>query len=303
LLSDEALSVKAQENTVFARCSPDQKERIISSLRSHQDVVGYMGDGINDAPSLKTADVGISVDTAVDIAKESADLVLTKKSLKDLQEGVVEGRKTFGNTMKYVMMALSSNFGNIFSAAGAVIFLPFLPMLPAQILLNNLIYDFSQVTIPSDKVDKSWVQKPKRWNLVFVKKFMYVFGPLSSLFDFLMFFILFLVIKSAGGALIDGESVFQTGWFMMSLATQTLVVHVIRTKEMPFVKSRASALLTISTVACLIVGWTLPYTALGVAFRFVPMPYEVVLLILGVVLLYLITVEFVKRLFFKKYDF
>ncbi len=295
-LTDDALRIAVQKTTIFARCSPDEKNRIITALRASNNVVGYMGDGINDAPSLKTSDVGISVDSAVDVAKESADIVLTKKSLGVLKDGIIEGRKTFANTMKYVMMALSSNFGNMFSAAGAVLFLPFLPMLPIQILFNNLIYDFSQVTIPTDKVDDSWVKTPKRWNLDFVKKFMYTFGPISSIFDFITFFFLFVVVKASA-------PVFQTGWFMESLATQTLVIHVIRTKELPLVRSRASYPLIISSIACLALGWIIPYTALGKIFKFEPMPLHIMLVLVGIVLTYLLTVEIAKRFFFKANDF
>jgi Mg2+-importing ATPase len=295
-IQDDALRIKAQQATIFARCSPEEKNRIIFALKSSNNVVGYLGDGINDAPSLKTADVGISVDTAVDVAKESADLVLTKKSLRDLKEGIIEGRKTFGNTMKYVMMTLSSNFGNMFSATGALLFLPFLPMLPVQILLNNLIYDFSQVTIPSDHVDKEWAQKPKRWNLSFIKKFMYVFGPISSLFDFFTFYVLFTVLNSSAAA-------FQTGWFMESLATQTLVIHVIRTKRIPFFQSMPSALLTLSGIVCIGVGWILPYTSLGGYFGFVPLPLHTLGILLGIIAAYLITVHIVKVLFYKVYDY
>jgi Mg2+-importing ATPase len=291
--TDDALKIKAQNTTIFARCSPDEKNRIITALKSNRNVVGYMGDGINDAPSLKTADVGISVDSAVDIAKESADIVLTKKSLKDLEEGIIEGRKTFANTMKYVMMALSSNFGNMFSAAGAVLFLPFLPMLPIQIILNNFIYDFSQVTIPFDNVDDDEVQKPKKWNMDSVIKFMYVFGPISSIFDFATFFLLFFVIKAPA-------AVFQTGWFLESLATQIIIIHVIRTKKTPIFKSRASKWLVASSFLCLAFGWILPYTPLGPLFKFEPLPLYIVLMLAGIVLAYLITVEMAKRIFYRK---
>lgn len=294
--TDDALKIKAQNTTIFARCSPDEKNRIITALKSNNNVVGYMGDGINDAPSLKTADVGISVDSAVDIAKESADIVLTKKSLKDLEEGIIEGRKTFANTMKYVMMALSSNFGNMFSAAGAVLFLPFLPMLPIQIILNNFIYDFSQVTIPFDNVDDDEVQKPKKWNMDSVIKFMYVFGPISSIFDFATFFLLFFVIKAPA-------AVFQTGWFLESLATQIIIIHVIRTKKTPIFKSRASKWLVASSFLCLAFGWILPYTPLGPLFKFEPLPLYIVLMLAGIVLAYLITVEMAKRIFYRKVDF
>lgn len=294
--TDDALKIKAQNTTIFARCSPDEKNRIITALKFNHNVVGYMGDGINDAPSLKTADVGISVDSAVDIAKESADIVLTKKSLKDLKEGIIEGRKTFANTMKYVMMALSSNFGNMFSAAGAVLFLPFLPMLPIQIILNNFIYDFSQVTIPFDNVDDDEVQKPKKWNMDSVIKFMYVFGPISSIFDFATFFLLFFVIKAPA-------AVFQTGWFLESLATQIIIIHVIRTKKIPIFKSRASKWLVASSFLCLAFGWILPYTPLGPLFKFEPLPFYIILMLAGIVLVYLITVEMAKRIFYRKVDF
>ncbi|VVB59996.1 putative copper-exporting P-type ATPase A [uncultured archaeon] len=294
-LTDSALRVKAQSTTLFAKCSPTDKSRVISALRSGGDVVGYLGDGINDAPSLKAADVGISVNNAVDVAKESADLVLTKKSLHDLKEGIIEGRKTFGNTMKYIMMALSSNFGTMFSATGAVLFLPYLPMLPIQILLNNLIYDVSQTAIPTDNVDEEWTQKPKRWNMDFVKKFMYVFGPLSSVFDFITFFILFLVIRASA-------PVFQTGWFIESLATQTLVIHIIRTKDTPFIKSTSSRLLVLSSVICLALGVILPYTSLGKVFGFEPLPGNILFILAIIVLAYLSAVEIVKKWFYTKFN-
>ncbi len=295
-LTEEALGVRAEKTTIFARFSPDQKNQIIAALRARGHVVGYLGDGINDAPSLKTADVGISVDNAVDIAKETADIILTNKHLKSVIDGVLEGRRTFGNTMKYVMMSLSSSFGNMFSVLGAIFYLPFLPMLPIQILLNNFIYDFSQITIPSDRVDHDWVNRPHKWNIAFVKKFMYVFGPLSSVFDFLTFFVLFSVFHLSEGA-------FQTGWFMESLATQTLVIHIIRTKQIPFIRSRASKLLTISTIAAVAIGWILPFTPLGKLFKFSPLPLSIMLVIAGLVLIYLILVEIVKRIYYKKYKF
>ncbi len=293
-LTDDALRVRAEKTTIFARFSPDEKNRVINALRSGQHVVGYLGDGINDAPSLKAADVGISVNTAVDVAKESADIILTKKSLQVITDGVLEGRRSFGNTMKYIMMGLSSNFGNMFSVAGAIFYLPFLPMLPVQILLNNFIYDFSQITIPSDKVDDDWIKKPRNWDLSFIKKFMYVFGPISSFFDFLTFFILFSIFKV-------GESTFQTGWFMESLATQTLVIHVIRTRQIPFLQSRASKFLLLSTFTAVAVGWLVPFTSLGKFFKFSPLPLNILFTIIGLVAVYLVLVEIVKRIFYKKY--
>jgi P-type Mg2+ transporter len=291
-LTDDALAVRAEKTQIFARFSPDEKSRVIGALRSRGHVVGYMGDGINDAPSLKAADVGISVDNAVDIAKETADIILTKKSLRPIIDGVVEGRRSFANTMKYIMMALSSNFGNMFSVLFAVFYLPFLPMLPIQILLNNLIYDFSQVTIPSDKVDQDWVSQPRKWNMGFVKKFMYVFGPLSSVFDLLTFYMLFSVFKLS-------ESAFQTGWFMESLGTQTLVIHIVRTRHIPFMQSRSSNSLLLSTFVAVVVGWVIPFTLLGRIFTFSTLPVHVILVIAGLVMAYLVLVELVKRLFYK----
>ncbi len=295
-LSDEALKVKAKETTIFARCSPDQKVRIINAIRSMKNVVGYLGDGINDAPSLKASDVSISVNNAVDIAKESADIILTRKSLSDLKEGIIDGRKTFGNTMKYIMMALSSNFGNMFSASGAVLFLPYLPMLPVQILLNNFIYDASQVTIPSDNVDNDWVTSPKKWDINFLKKFMYVFGPLSSLFDFVTFFIFYFALGASA-------SIFQTSWFLESLATQTLVIHIIRTKKTPILKSRASKLLVLSSLLGIALGFVIPYTPLGNLFGFSPLPLHFILIILAIIFVYLVLVEIVKKRFYKKNEF
>jgi len=293
-LPDQALRMKAETATIFARCSPIQKNRIIAALRSRGRVVGYMGDGINDAPSLKAADVGISVSNAVDVAKEAADIVLTQKDLAVLKDGVIEGRKVFGNTMKYIMMGLSSNFGNMFSAAGAVMFLPFLPMLPMQILLNNFLYDLSQAAIPADNVDPDWLQKPRRWNLEFIKRFMYFFGPISSLFDFATFFVLFNLFAAS-------EPLFQTGWFMESLATQVLVVHLIRTRQLPFIQSRASKFLIASTFVCVALGWLIPYTPVGEFFKFQPLPLAMVLAIVGIVAAYLMLAEAAKRIFYKRY--
>lgn len=293
-MTDDALAVKAEQATIFARFSPDEKNRVINALRSRSHVVGYMGDGINDAPSLKAADIGISVDNAVDVAKETADIILTRKHLDPIIDGIIEGRKSFGNTIKYIMMGLSSSFGNMFSVLGAVIFLPFLPMLPIQILLNNFIYDLSMVVISSDSVDADWVRWPRKWNLGFIKKFMYVFGPISSIFDFLTFYILFAVFQLS-------DSAFQTGWFMESLATQTLVVHIIRTRHLPIIKSRASVLLTLSTVLAVVVAWIIPFTLLGSVFELSPLPLPTVLSIGVLVIIYLCLVEVTKRIFYKKF--
>lgn len=293
-LTDSALQARALENTVFARCSPIQKNRVINALRAKGRVVSYLGDGVNDAPSLRAADVGISVNNGVDVAKEVADIVLMRKDLAVLKDGVIEGRKVFGNTMKYIMMGMSSNFGNMFSAAGAAIFLPFLPMLPIQILLNNFLYDLSQVTIPVDNVDSEWLQKPHHWNLDFIKRFMYFFGPVSSMFDFLTFFTLYGLFSAT-------EGVFQTAWFIESLATQVLVIHFIRTRKVPFAQSRASKYLLISTFACVIIGWVIPFTAAGRFFKFEPLPAPVIFAVVAIVIGYLAVVEAVKRFFYKRY--
>jgi Mg2+-importing ATPase len=295
-MTDDALRVKVENTTIFARFSPDQKNRVIQALSKNGHVVGYMGDGINDAPSIKSADIGISVESAVDVAKESADIILTRKSLKELREGILDGRKTFGNTIKYIMMGLSSNFGNMFSFAAAILFLPFLPMTATQILLNNFIYDFSQMTIPSDNVDEEFIQKPKRWNLKFINKFMIVFGSISSIFDILAFVILYFVFKVP-------PQIFQTAWFIESLATQTLVVFVIRTRKIPFIESRPSKYLLISSFVTLGLGCIIPYTFIGGYFGLVPLPIEIIVVIILIVISYLAIVEISKRIFYHFYDF
>jgi P-type Mg2+ transporter len=227
------------------------------------------------------------------VAKESADIVLVRKSLSVLKDGVMEGRKVFGNTMKYIMMGLSSNFGNMFSAAGAVIFLPFLPMMPVQILLNNFLYDISQLTIPTDNVDEEWVTKARRWNMKFIKKFMLFIGPISSIFDFSTFFLFYYGFKAEAG-------VFQTAWFLESLATQTLVIHFIRTKKIPFIQSMASLPLIFSTFSVVAIGWLIPYTPIGEFFGFVPLPPYMLGAIGLIVIVYLGLVEIGKRMFYRE---
>lgn len=294
-MSHEALRVAVKNTTIFARCSPDQKSSIIEALKHSGHVVGYMGDGINDAPSLQKADIGISVNNAVDVAKESADMILTHKSLEELKDGVLEGRKTFGNTMKYIMMGISSNFGNMFSVLGAVLFLPFLPMLPIQILLNNLLYDVSQIAIPTDNVDSEYIQRPKKWDMKFIRNFMFTFGPISSLFDFITFYILFVVFKASAPT-------FQTGWFLESLATQTLIIHIIRTRQIPFIQSRASVYLMLTTFLVVALGWILPYTTIGKYFAFVPLPTPVLITIAGIVGTYIVFVELGKRIAYRYFN-
>jgi Mg2+-importing ATPase len=292
-MHDDALARAVEESNVFARVTPVQKDRIINLLKSNGHVVGFMGDGINDAPSLKTSDVGVSVDNAVDVAKESADIILLKNDLTVLAEGVLEGRKTFGNTMKYVMMGVSSNFGNMFSVAGASLFLTFLPMLPTQILLNNLLYDFSQSTITTDNVDPEYVEKPKRWDIAFIRRFMLALGPVSSVFDFLTFFMMLLIFNAS-------PQLFQTAWFIESLATQTLVIFVIRTRKKPFWKSKPGKYLLISSLTVVAVALILPYTPIGELFEFVPPPPAFYLALLALIGTYLIFAEVVKNWFYKK---
>jgi len=295
-MNDEALQRVVEEANVFARVTPAQKDRIITALKNNGHVVGFLGDGINDAPSMKTADVGISVDNAVDVAKESADIILLQKSLRVLEEGVLEGRKTFGNTMKYIMMNVSSNFGNMFSVAGASLFLPFLPMLPIQILLNNLLYDFSQSTITTDNVDLEYFEKPKRWDISFIRKFMIFLGPVSSIFDFLTFFIMLLVFNAT-------EPLFQTAWFLESLCTQTLVIFVIRTRRTPFYKSKPSRLLLLSSLSIVGFALILPFTPLGDLFHFVQPPLTFFFVLAALIATYLTLTETVKKYFYKRYAY
>ncbi|MEM3369766.1 MAG: magnesium-translocating P-type ATPase [Candidatus Micrarchaeia archaeon] len=289
-MSDDALAVAVEKCNLFTRITPVQKDRVIEALKKRGHVVGFLGDGINDAPSMRKADVSISVNNAVDVAKESADIILLRKSLHVIFDGVMEGRKTFGNTMKYIQMGISSNFGNMFSAAGASIFLPFLPMRPIQILLNNLLYDFSEMTISTDNVDEEYTKKPKRMDVKFINDFMIFFGPFSSIFDFLTFGVLIFVFNAS-------ESLFQTAWFMESLCTQTLIIFIIRTKK-PFYKSRPSLLLTLSSLLVVALAVMLPYTFIGSYFQFTPPPMSFLLFLVGFVLVYLGLVELFKARFY-----
>jgi len=268
-MSDSELAVAAEKATLFARLSPAHKERVIRALRGQGHVVGFMGDGINDAPALRAADVGISVDTATDIAKESADLILLEKDLMVLQGGVVEGRKVFANILKYIRMGASSNFGNMFSVLGASAFLPFLPMAPIQVLTNNLLYDFSQVPIPTDAVDEEQVARPRPWNIGEIKRFILFVGPISSIFDYTTFFVMLWVFNCWDPA---RASVFQTGWFVESLMTQTLIIHVIRTNKIPFIQSRASRSLTLTTLCVMAFGMWLPYSPIAASLGFTELP-------------------------------
>jgi Mg2+-importing ATPase len=293
-MDDKTLAARVEHTTIFARVTPDQKTRLIEIIQKNGHVVGYMGDGINDAPALKAADVGISVNNAVDVAKDTADIILLHKSLKDLAGGVIEGRKTFTNTFKYLTMALSSNFGNMLSMAGASVFLPFLPMTSVQILLNNLLYDVSQFAIPVDHVDSEDVQKPRRFNISFIQRFMPVFGLASSIFDFITFYFLFFVFNLQAGS-------FQAGWFMESLATQTFVIYVIRTRRLPFIKSSPSIALLVSTIGAVTVGWFIALSSVGYIFKFSVLPFHILAVIVGIVVVYLVCVEVLKRWFWRRF--
>jgi len=279
-LTDDEFAKLAEKTNVFARLSPAQKEQIIRALQRGGHVIGFMGDGINDAPAMKAADVGISVDTAVDVAKESADIILLEKNLMVLEDGILEGRRVFGNIIKYIKMGASSNFGNMFSMVGGSFFLPFLPMAPIQVLVNNLLYDFSQVGIPTDRVDEEYLEKPRRWNIASIKRFMMFLGPVSSIFDYTTFFLMLIVFKcwdyaKAGtpeALKTHYENLFHTGWFVESILTQTLIVHVIRTNRIPFLQSRASLALCITTLLVMAVAVALPYSPLADYLSLAPLP-------------------------------
>jgi P-type Mg2+ transporter len=286
-MDDVAIARVAEHTSVFARVSPGQKHRIIRALRAHGHVVGFLGDGINDAPSLHGADVGISVAGAVDIAREASDIILLERHLDVLHAGIIAGRRSFGNVLKYLLMGTSSNFGNMFSMAGAALFLPFLPMLPTQILLNNFLYDFAQITIPTDNVDASYVQRPQKWDIRLIRNFMLVIGPLSSIYDFLTFYVLLRVFHF-------GEVLFHTGWFLESLATQTLVLFVIRTAGRPW-SNRPSLPLTISTLVVVAIGALLTQSPAAASLGFARLPSSYFAFLLAVVGTYLVIVEAVKR--------
>ena len=295
-LNDKELQELVKTADVFARLSPLQKERVIRALHENKHIVGYLGDGINDALALKTADVGISVNNAVDIAKESADIIILKKSLMVLEDGVREGRKTFGNIVKYIKMGSSSNFGNMFSMTGGSIFLPFLPMLPIQILLNNFLYDLSQVAIPTDGVDSEYLKKPRPWNVESIKKFMLIIGPISSIYDFLTYGVMLFIFHAPA-------QLFHTGWFIESLCTQTLVIHIIRTGKIPFLESRPSGFLILTSIFIVATGMIIPFSPLAKHFGFVAPPPLYFVILFFMVVTYLLLVQVVKTWFIKKYGY
>ena len=311
-MTDPQLSEAVETTDVFARLSPSHKQRVVKALQDRGHVVGFMGDGINDAPALRAADVGISVDNAVDIAKESADMILLEKSLMILEEGVLEGRKVFVNILKYIRMGASSNFGNMFSVIGASAWLPFVPMAPIQVLTNNLLYDFSQVPIPTDNVGPQQTAKPRPWNIGEIAKFIVFIGPISSIFDYTTYAMMWFIFKcnqldlavpaDLAGRFINtanpeatyAAALFHTGWFVESLMTQTLIVHVIRTDLIPFIQSRASWQLTTTTVIIMAIGVYLPSSPLASYLGFVPLPPLYWPLLLFTLLCYVALTQVVK---------
>jgi P-type Mg2+ transporter len=295
-MSEDQLAKAAEETTVFAKLSPVHKERIIHALQKAGHVVGFMGDGINDAPALKAADVGISVDSAVDIAKESSDIILLENSLLVLGQGVIEGRKVFGNIIKYIKMAASSNFGNMFSVLGGSIFLPFIPMLPIQVLTNNLLYDVSQTPIPTDDVDIEWLAQPRKWEIGALRRFILIIGPISSIFDYMTFFIMLYIFNCWTNPVL-----FHTGWFIESLFTQTLIIHVIRTNKIPFIQSRASTPLILTSLAIVALGAYLPYSPMAEALGLTALPPLYWPLLLAMLIGYIILTQLVKTWFVRKF--
>jgi Mg2+-importing ATPase len=295
-MSDVELAIAAEAAQIFAKVSPAQKARVITALQSRDHTVGFLGDGINDGPALKAADVGVSVDSAVDIAKESADIILLEKSLEVLRDGVIEGRRVFGNITKYIKMGASSNFGNMFSVLGASIILPFLPMAPLQVLTNNLLYDFSQTTIPTDSVDPEYLAEPRRWEIGNITRFMIFIGPMSSIFDYATYFTMLYVFHAWHDA-----ALFQTGWFVESLLTQTLIIHIIRTAKIPFIQSRASAPLIATTLVVCAIGIALPVSPLAGALGFKPLPWLYWPIIAAFLLSYSVLTHLVKTWFIRRW--
>ena len=310
-LSDAELAKEAEETCIFAKLSPAQKARVIRALRANGHVVAYMGDGINDAAALKEADVGISVDTAADIARESADIVLLEKDLTVLKDGIVEGRKTYANMLKYIKITVSSNFGNMFSVLAASIFLPFLPMTSVQLILLNLVYDLSCSALPWDGVDPGFLEKPRGWDAASVRTFMFRFGPISSVFDILSYILLYFLLcpRLCGGGYqtLSGDAqarfvaLFQTGWFVQSMWTQALVIHTLRSPRAPFVRTRASLPVTLSTLAAVAVVTALPFAPIGGWLGLCPLPGVYFLLLVCIVIAYLVCVSLAKSHYVKQY--
>ncbi|GAB6168498.1 magnesium-translocating P-type ATPase [Clostridium carnis] len=310
-LDDTLLSIAVKESNVFAKLSPSQKVRIVEALKNSGSVVGFLGDGINDAAAMKKADVGISVDTAVDIAKESADIILLEKDLMVLEKGVIEGRKIYGNIIKYIKMTASSNFGNMFSVLVASLFLPFIPMLPIQILVLNLIYDISCISIPWDNMDEDFLKTPRKWDASSIRNFMIFIGPTSSIFDIATYLIMFFIIcpMVAGGSFNDPGvnkvlfiAIFNAGWFVESLWSQTLVIHNLRTPKIPFLQSRASLPVIVITFIGIIIGTVIPYTEVGINLNMAPLPLIYFPYLLGIIVCYMILVNIIKKVYINRFD-
>lgn len=297
-LNNAELAERAEHSTIFAKLTPDQKERIIEALRAKNHVTGFLGDGINDSPALKAADVGLSVNNAVDIAKESADIIILEQNLLVLKDGVIEGRKVFGNILKYLRMTTSSNFGNSLSMVGASLLLPFLPMLPIHILVQNLLYDFSQTALPFDRVDDEFLQTPHRWEIPSIQRFILTFGPVSSLFDYALFSVMWFVFQANTPA---HQSLFQTGWFIEGLLSQTLIIHIIRTRKIPFLQSWAAPQLIFTTILIMAIGIYLPFSPLSGILGFVAPPDTYFWWLLGILTSYVVLVQLVKQAFIHKY--
>jgi Mg2+-importing ATPase len=293
-MGDEALWHAAQHTTIFAEVDPHQKERIILALQKTRHVVGYLGDGINDAPALHAADVGISVNTAVDVAKDAADLVLLKQDLDILRDGIDEGRRTFANTLKYILTTVSANFGNMFSMAAASLWLPFLPLLASQILLNNFLSDIPGTTIAGDNVDPEWVARPRRWDTRFISRYMVLFGLVSSIFDFLTFGLLLCVFQAT-------NEEFRTGWFIESLLTELVIALVVRTRRV-FYRSRPGNLLLASTIVVIVLTLILPYLPCNSLLGFVPLPAPLMMLLIGLTVLYVFVAELTKKYFYARVE-
>lgn len=299
-MQDAALEEAVRHTTVFVKLHPQQKARIIKALQQQGRVVGFMGDGINDGPALKAADVGISVDNAVDIAKESADIILLEKNLMVIKDGLLEGRRVFGNIIKYIRMSASSNFGNMFSVIGASAFLPFLPMAPVQILFNNLMYDISQTSVATDSVDDEYISQPRKWEIGNIARYIFTIGPISSIFDYLTFALMWFVFKASTP---EHASLFQTAWFVESLLSQTLIVHVIRTGRIPFMQSRPSVPLLVTTLAICIFGAYLPYSVFAPKLQMVPLPADFWFYLGGILLVYLVLTQLIKVYLIRHFGF
>jgi Mg2+-importing ATPase len=297
-LNDEALRQLVETTTVFAKMSPLQKARVVKALQANGHVVGFLGDGINDAPALRDADVGISVDTAADIAKESADIILLEKSLMVLEEGVVEGRRTFANILKYIKMTASSNFGNVFSVLGSSFLLPFLPMLPIQLLTQNLCYDISQVSVPFDRVDREYVARPRKWDASGIARFMMFIGPISSIFDYTTYGVMWWVFGANSPA---QQALFQSAWFVEGLLSQTLIVHMLRTEKIPFLQSWPSLPVLLATGAVVLVGIVTPYTPFGAGLGMVPLPASYFPWLAGILLSYCLLTQAIKVWYIRRF--